>query len=44
MYESLKPFFPNGPTNRTDPIVRHDSGYSSEAITMLYKPQRDYIE
>lgn len=42
MYETLKDFYPNGPTNRTDPIVRHDTQYSAEAIAMLYKPKEEY--
>lgn len=39
MYETLKPFFPNGPTNRTDPIVRHESPYEAEAIATFNTPE-----
>lgn len=35
----LKPLFPDGPTNRTDPIVRHSSPYSGGAIMKAYVPQ-----
>lgn len=41
MYEELKPLYPEGPTNRTDPIVRHDSKYNSEMIATLWRPQYD---
>ena len=41
MYEELKPLYPSGPTNRTDPIVRHDSNYNGEIIATLWRPQYD---
>ena len=41
MYESLKPLYPAGPCNRTDPIVRHDSPYKGGAIVKIYEPQND---
>ena len=41
MYESLKPLYPAGPCNRTDPIVRHDSQYRGGVIVKLYEPQND---
>ena len=41
MYEKIKKFYPDGPTNRTDPIVRHDTKYSGELITTMYNPQYD---
>ena len=41
MYESLKPLYPDGPCNRTDPIVRHDSPYRGGIIVKLYEPQND---
>lgn len=39
MYESLKPLYPEGPCNRTDPIVRHDSPYKGGVIAKIYEPQ-----
>lgn len=39
MYETLQPAYPKGPTNRTDPIVRHESHYEPEQIVTLYNPQ-----
>ena len=41
MYESLKPLYPAGPCNRTDPIVRHDSPYKGGTIVKIYNPQND---
>ncbi len=41
MYETLKKIYPEGPANRTDPILRHDSPYTAETIAMLYRPQRE---
>ena len=41
MFESLKPLYPDGPCNRTDPIVRHDSPYKGGVIVKLYDPQTD---
>lgn len=39
--ETLKPLYPEGPCNRTDPIVRHDSPYSGGTIVKMYEPQTD---
>ena len=41
MDEYLKPLYPEGPCNRTDPIVRHDSQYRGGVIVKLYEPQND---
>lgn len=41
MYESLKPLYPDGPCNRTDPIVRHDSQYKGGTVVKVYSPQND---
>ena len=41
MSEYLKPLYPEGPCNRTDPIVRHDSPYRGGVIVKLYEPQND---
>lgn len=41
MFETLKPLYPEGSTNRTDPIVRHESKYSGGIIATLYRPQHD---
>lgn len=41
MYENLKPLYPAGPCNRTDPIVRHSSPYKGGVIAKLYGPQND---
>lgn len=37
--EKLKPLYPQGPCNRTDPIVRHDSEYSAGIVAKIYEPQ-----
>lgn len=39
--DTLKPLYPDGPCNRTDPIVRHDSSYKGGTIVKLYQPQND---
>lgn len=41
MYETLKPLYPDGPCNRTDPIVRHDSPYRGGPVVKIYAPQND---
>ena len=37
--KNLKPLYPEGPCNRTDPIVRHDSEYSAGIVAKIYEPQ-----
>lgn len=39
MYENLQPLYPEGQTNRTDPILRHDTKYSADVIVTQYTPQ-----
>lgn len=41
MYEVLKPLYPSGPCNRTDPIVRHDPSIERSPIVKTYSPQSD---
>ena len=41
MYETLKPLYPEGTCNRTDPIVRHESPYKGDLIITKYFPQYD---
>lgn len=41
MFESLKTLYPDGPCNRTDPIVRHDSPYKGGVVAKMYEPQSD---
>ena len=37
--QQVKPLYPDGPCNRTDPIVRHESNYNSGTIVKTYIPQ-----
>lgn len=38
-FSELEPLYPEGNTNRTDPILRHDTQYESELIVIPYSPQ-----
>lgn len=39
--EELEKLYPEGPCNRTDPIVRHDTQYHGSVIVKTYEPQAD---
>lgn len=43
MYSKLQPVYPSGPTNRTDPIVRHDPAVKWGTVVKLYNSQ-DHME
>ena len=35
--QQVKPLYPDGPCNRTDPIVRHESNYNSGTIVKTWR-------